>query len=366
MSTAVRPRINSSAALLVAGAVVAAPIVMPPVHHAAPALSTVAVRPASAITDTLNLFGDLVDFGFNAATAPVVAIDGLPEFVVGAVAVALQQPALAPSAFSALVQLAANPAYPGLAGYVLLTLEGVKNFLPPALGPSVTKDLMNSAATIGGLFKGLPDPAAGFAAMASFLNAPGPTQVLAAVTQVIPSVVAATRFVLSWVDHLPGTLEATVESAVRAPSQIPGLLSNLAAGVLGPTGVLVQVALNLEAPLLDLPAPIGGNTGLAVTFIQNAVHGVTNFVSHLLPTPVTPKPFAAVKPSAVPSGAAALTPKKISTVTPTASTPTATAASATGTGSAQVDKNHLQGKKADKHSSHAVTATAKPQDEHHK
>ncbi len=65
MSTDIRPCINSSVALLVAGAVAATPIVMLPVPQAGPALSTVAVRPASVITDALNIFGNLVDYGFN-------------------------------------------------------------------------------------------------------------------------------------------------------------------------------------------------------------------------------------------------------------------------------------------------------------
>ncbi|MUL75472.1 hypothetical protein [Mycolicibacterium sp. CBMA 226] len=383
MSTAIRPRINTSASLLVAGAVAAAPIVMLPVHQAAPALSTVAVRPASAVTDALNLFGDLLDYGYNAVSAPIVAIDNLPVFGVATGVVALQQPGLAPSALSAFVQTFANPAYPGLARYVLLNLGGVSAFLPAPLGPfganpgSVSTDLLNTAATIGGLFNGLPDPTAGYAAIVSLLNAPGPISVLSAATQVIPSVLAATRFIVSWAAHLPATLEATAESAIRNPSQIPGLLSNLVTGVLGPTGLLAQVALNLEQPFLILPAPIGGSTGPVVTFVQNVVHSVSTFVGGLLPAPVTPTPFAAVKPSAVPTGAAALTLKKPSTAAPTASTTSAitasaTAASAISTGSTQAagknqaGKSQPQDKHADKHSSPHVTAATKQQDDHHK
>lgn len=382
MSTAIRPCINSSAALLVAGAVAAAPIVMLPVHQAAPALSTVAVRPASAVTDALSLFGDLVDYGFNAVTAPIVAIDNLPAFGVATGVVALQQPGLAPSALSAFLQTFANPAYPGLARYVLLNLGGVSAFLPAPLGPSganpgsVSTDLMNTAATIGGLFNGLPDPTTGYAAIVSFLNAPGPTSVLSAATQVIPSILAATHFVVSWAAHLPATLEATAESAIRDPSQIPGLLSNLVAGVLGPTGLLAQVALNLEQPLVMLPAPIGGSSGPLVTFVQNVVHSVSTFVGGLLPAPVTPKPFAAVAPTAVPGGAAALTTTKTLTAAPTTTAPTAAAASAIGTGStqaggksqagkSQAGKSQQQGKQADKHSSPHVTAATKNQDKHH-
>lgn len=347
MSTAIRPCINSSVALLVAGAVAATPIVMLPAHQAAPALSTVAVRPASSITDALNLFGDLVDFGFDVVSAPVIGIDGLPEFAIAAGVVALKHPGLAPSALSALVQLALNPAYPGAAGFVLLNLELVKNFLPPTLGPSVSKDLQNSAATIGGLFTGLPDPTTGFAAMASFLKAPGPAQVLSAVTQVVPSALAVTHMVVSWAAHLPGTLEATVESAIRTPGQIPGLLSNLVTGVLGQTGLLANVAQNLELPLVMLPKPIGGNTGLVATFVQNVVNGVSSFVGHLLPTPVTPKPFAAVAPSK-------------------SAAPTATAASTAVAGSTQTGTSQPNKKHADKHSSHHVTSPTGHQDKHHK
>ena len=367
MSTDIRLHANSSVALLVAGAVAATPIVMLPVHQAAPVLSTVAVRPASAITDALNTFGDLVDYGFNAVSAPIVAINNAPAFGIAAGAVALQQPGLAPSALSALVLVLANPAYPGLARYVLLSLDGISAFLPPPLGPSgmnpgsVTTDVLNTAATIGGLFNGLPDPTTGYAAMGSFLNGPGPASALRAVTQVIPSVLAATQFVLSWAAHLPATLEATVESAIRNPSQIPGLLSNLVSGVLGPTGLLVQVALNLQNPLLDLPAPIGGNTGLAVTFIQNVVHGVTSFVGGLLPTPVTPTPFAAVAPAKVPAGAAAVTLAKVHKTGPAPTT-----AAATVTGSTPTAKTQAHKAEADKHSSQHVTSATGHQDKHHK
>ena len=94
MSTDIRLHANSSVALLVAGAVAATPIVMLPVHQAAPVLSTVAVRPASAITDALNTFGDLVDYGFNAVSAPIVAINNAPAFGIAAGAVALTSLAL--------------------------------------------------------------------------------------------------------------------------------------------------------------------------------------------------------------------------------------------------------------------------------
>lgn len=371
MSTAIRPSINSTVALLVAGAVAVTPIATLPAHQAAPALSTVAVRPASAITDALNLFGNLVDFGLDAVSAPVVAINNAPAFGIAAGVVALEHPGLAPSALSALVQTLANPAYPGLARYVLLSLGGVSAFLPAPLGPSganpgsVATELLNTAATIGGLFKGLPDPAAGNAAMVSFLNAHGPTSVVSAVTQVIPSILAAARFALSWAAHLPATLEATAESAIRNPGQIPGLLSNLVAGVLGPTGLLVQVALNLETPVTLLPGPIGGSTGLVVSFVQNVVHAVTSVVGGLLPTPVTPKPFAAVTPSALSTGAAALKLKKAPKAAPTATAATTTAA-VTVAGSTQTGKSPTKTTPADKHGSHHVASTNGHQDKHHK
>lgn len=375
MSTAIRPCINSSVALLVAGAVAATPIVILPVHQVAPVRSTVAVRPASAVTDALNILGDLVDYGLNVVSAPVIAVDNLPAFGIATGVVALEHPGLAPSALSSFVQTFANPAYPGLARYVLINLAGVSAFLPAPLGPSganpgsVYTELLNTAATIGGLFKGLPNPTTGNAAIASFLNAHGPTSVIAAVSQVIPSVLAATHFVVSWAAHLPATLEATVESAIRKPVQIPGLLSNLVAGVLGPTGLLVQVALNLETPVSLLPGPIGGNTGLVVTFVQNVVHGVTSFVGSLLPTPVTPKPFAAVAPSAVPAGGAAPMLKKASSTAPKTAlktaAPTATAASATVTGSPQTGKGKPK-TPADKHTSQSPSSSTGHQDKHHK
>ena len=311
MSLDVRPRANLPAALLVAGAVAVTPVVVPAVHQAAPAISTVAVRPASVITDVLNNFGDLVDVGANAVVGGSLAVGFLPALTIATGAVALQQPGLGPSAFSSLIQGYFNPEHSNFTGFAsyFLTNVGLQfvKLLPAPLGPSgvdpglVGAALKNAALTIGGLFNGLPDPAAGDAAISQFfLNNPQiPSSLMYAASAVIPMAIKVVTDTVSWAAHLPGTLEATVESAIRDPGQIPGLLSNLVSGQHGLVSLFTNVLNDLATPLAALPAPFGplGANGEVAKFVQSVLTSVQNFVA-TLPTPVTPKPFAAVAPVA--------------------------------------------------------------------
>ncbi|MUL49642.1 hypothetical protein FZI85_23670 [Mycobacterium sp. CBMA293] len=357
MSTDVRSRASLPAVLLVAGAVAATPVVVPAVHQVAPTFSTVAVRPASMITDALLSLGDLVETGVNAAGVPVLALNYLPEYLIAGGVSALQNPSLTPSVLSYLVQTYLNPAAPSFAADLLLGIGSqLAGLLPYPLGPSgptlglIITDLQNTAITIGNLFTGLPSASAGSFAVQNFLGTTVPGQLLGAASAVVPSVLNAVTYAVSWAAHLPGNVEATVESAIRNPTQIPGLLSHLINGAVGPGGVVASIVFALAQPLADLPAPIGGPTGL----VDNALTAFSGVLANLvggLPVPVIPTPFAAVAPKV--SGAAAITPKVTTHAPVSASAVVPKSASGVGSVPTGAVKTNT-----DRHSSHGVTTTA--------
>lgn len=368
---AVHPCTKISAVLLAAGVVVATPSIVSSPHQVPPVLSSVAVRPASVITNTLDSLGDLADVGIEAVVLPVDALTLLPLYTIAAAAEALQKPSLIPTLLSGLVQMYTNP---GVAGYpeefISSVFGGLANLFPYPLGPKsvgtatglLWSDLTGTEITIGKLFSGLADPTAGDQAMGNFISKTVPGELLAAISLLIPSVAGVAAESLSWLGHLPGLLEATAESAIRNPAQIPGLLSNLVHSALGSTGLLAGVAYELAAPLTSLPAPVG-------TWVSNVVKGfisgVTTILNKLFPVPVTPKPFAAVvvppkSAAAAPVTAAvmpqpalktAATPKPVATaavtvhlglLAGTTKTPVAAAVSVTTADSSTPGKSHAK------------------------
>jgi hypothetical protein len=109
---------------------------------------------------------------------------------------------------------------------------------------------------------------------------------------------------VNYLGYLPANLEATLESAIPTPAQIPGLVSNLVYGLLSPDpqiGLFGKLLNNVVDPFTWLPAPIGYSSdamvGLAYQ-IRDIVAGVVNGILSVLPAPVTP--------SALPSGAGAV------------------------------------------------------------
>jgi hypothetical protein len=100
------------------------------------------------------------------------------------------------------------------------------------------------------------------------------------------------------VGRLPASLEATVESALQDPAEIPGLLSNLAHRALDPDlfeGLLGNLSYNLLKPLMFLPAPIGetsygAHDGLAYSVYQGLRNAANGFLS-MLPAPIEPTPW---------------------------------------------------------------------------
>jgi hypothetical protein len=93
-----------------------------------------------------------------------------------------------------------------------------------------------------------------------------------------------------YLGYLPADLEATFESAIQNPSEIPGLVSNLAYGLLSPDyGLLGDLLYYATAPLTTLPGPIGD---LATAIVQGISVGINDLLS-LLPDPISPTPFPA-------------------------------------------------------------------------
>lgn len=296
-------------ALLAAGVIAATPtVVAPVVHHAAPAVSSAAVQPVSFITDALNGLASLVDVGTGLTEAGVKGVAGLPVYGAAALVESLTHLNLAPSVLSYITQLYLNPA---LGGSLMSQLfdEG-RHFaalLPYPLGPSGTKggilvDALNgTASTIGNVFTALPSVVQGEARVTGFLLDTDPGRLVLAAGQAILSVVQAGNEVVSWAAHLPAVLEASLESAIRKPGDIPGLVSNVVNGVLGPYGLVSIVARTLAVPLFLVPV-IG--TGVQ-KFVLNVVDNLTGFVARLLPAPVQPTPFAAAAAAATKSESAA-------------------------------------------------------------
>jgi hypothetical protein len=289
-------------------------------HNPLPALSTVAVRPASVVTDALNSFATAVDAATYAVTIPAGMVVSLPFNAYYAAASALQDPAAAGSvlSFLARVYLDASDNFTLHAStfpwaYKTSVLEPLLELLPFDWGTSNITALNNDANGVDAALNGLPDPWAGQALLSKnqFNTVLGRT--LWAVEDAITAPMYATSDVVSWLGHLPALLEATAESAIQDPAHIPGTLSNLVHNAFDPyTGLTGEVALVFVNILDALPAPIGfsvGSTGMVNGLVGNAYaaiqRGVANLLKSILPTPVAPTPFAS---TAVRAKSAALAP----------------------------------------------------------
>jgi hypothetical protein len=141
-----------------------------------------------------------------------------------------------------------------------------------------------------------------------------------AVQNAIALPVTLATAVVYYVGRLPASLEATVESTLQDPAEIPGLLSNLAHRALDPDvveGLLGSLSYNLLKPLMFLPAPIGetsygAHDGLAYSLYQGVRNAANGFLS-ALPAPIEPTPWvpfaaAAAAPAAAERNATAESP----------------------------------------------------------
>ncbi|KQY08166.1 hypothetical protein ASD37_09520 [Mycobacterium sp. Root135] len=262
------------------------------------------VANASVITDALYRLGDVVNGAAYGYAITQDAGSSLPFDVATAFTIAAQNPTLAPSLLSWLVNRYANPSYdygyPSESGYFTYptyfreySLEVIAGALPFPLGPAgANPGLINSAANaigqaVGGFLSGvLPNPAGGLAATDAFWATDIGKTIVAANLAVTAPVWAfySTAFYLG---YLPADLEATFESAIQNPTEIPGLLSNLVYDLVASDGLLGSLIQDLSAPLRALPGPIGV---LAQNVVASLNAGIDNLLS-VLPAPIEPTPF---------------------------------------------------------------------------
>jgi hypothetical protein len=113
--------------------------------------------------------------------------------------------------------------------------------------------------------------------------------------------------VVNYLGYLPANVEATFESAIQTPNQIPGLVSNLVYGLVSPdakVGLFGQLLDDAVDPFTWLPKPIGQSTdpkaGLA-NETRDAVADAVKGILSVLPKPVQPS-AAQSPPANLPTG----------------------------------------------------------------
>jgi hypothetical protein len=312
MSAFVRPHTRLAAALVAAGVASAASVVSIPADRELPTISA-DVAYTSAVTDVLVGIGQGVEVLTALVGIHVDAVISLPFEATLAIMAAAQHPELSGNVLSFLVQRFVNPAvgdpvhaYPW---DTRLAVARLADLLPYPLGPSASGGgllLLGSQAfadVFNSVLGRLADPIPGFNAVQDVMN----NSVLGGAV-VAGHLLARAPMNMAWnsvnyLGYLPANLEATLESAIQRPDQIPGLVSNLVYGLLSPDaeiGLFGKLLNNAVDPFTWLPAPIGYSSaamaGLAYQ-IRDIVAGVVNGILSLLPAPVAP--------SALPSGAGA-------------------------------------------------------------
>jgi hypothetical protein len=321
MTVSVRPRTKLLASLLAAGVVAATSAVTVPGHDALPALSNAAVRPASFITDTLYSLSDAVD---AATAAAEIAVDaglglnyywngsdigvGVPFNPLFAAAIALQNPSQIGSVLSYVTQLYTNPSWNDYPYYTYpsyfnsIVLQPLANLLPAPIGPAIVDALNNVADGINTAFQNaLPDPTAAVDAMAALYDTTAGR--LAYSTQLgiaaVPYVIAGAAY---WAGYLPALVEASVESALAHPADIPGLVSNLIYYTVDPwSGLLSNLTYPFANAAYYAPSPIGytgTSDGLVWSAYTSLNDGFESLLNSVLPTPIEPTPFASAAAAA--------------------------------------------------------------------
>lgn len=284
-----------AAAVLTAGVVSVGSITALPPDRALP-VETGDVANASVITDALYRFGDAVSGIASGVTIPAQAASSLPFEVASVIAIASQNPSLGPSLLSWLVQDYLNPAdaYPYVTWPYLFkvdAIEQVAGVLP--FGDLIINATNQLADAINDALSGLPNPAGGAAAVEFFWNETDLGRTVLAANLLVLAPTWALFDTVSYLGYLPGDLEATFESALQQPGDIPGLISNLVYGLLSSGGLLGTVIDDFAYPFTVLPGPIGE----LASNLQNAIYdGLDNLLS-VLPPPISPTPF----PSSVPA-----------------------------------------------------------------
>jgi hypothetical protein len=301
MKAFARPLPTKLAAAIVAAGVAStgAVVALPDDRVTTPVISA-EVQPASFITDVLYTFGDVVSGTVGMISALADAQTSLPfDFsTVGLIALNLEDPTLRDSLFSWAIQRYLNPSdsypYGSFAQDFKSELQFALGFLPPSLYTAAYNAINEVANAIGETFEtALLDPVFGDDATTAFwFDDPlGQTIYAARLAAVAP--IYLNYNVVDYFAYLPAVLEATFESALRDPSEIPGLISNLVWETVGyPWSLFNRVVYPLVAPIIALPGPFGDIT---VDILQG-VHNVIAGVLDLLPTPVEPTPLAFSSP----------------------------------------------------------------------
>lgn len=301
MNASVRLMPTKLAAAALAAGVVAAGTSLGAADRALPTIEA-QVTNTSLVTDVLESVGWFT-WGVSAGVGiPLEAVVSLPFDALTAIAISAQHPDYAPTMLSWLVNRYVNPSdayleptYPW--DFKTYAIGNIASALPYPLGPSATQlGLINSIAegiadAIGSALSGLPDATIGeMAANAFWVTDAG--RVLSALNYVPLAPIWAVWDVVDYVGFLPHDVEATIESAIRSPQDIPGLVSNLIYGLLDPDpqlGLAGRLITDLTNPLTVLPGPVGQ---FATNVVTNLQQGLTNLLANL-PAPVTPTPLAA-------------------------------------------------------------------------
>lgn len=296
MSASIRLMPTKLAAAALAAGVVAAGASIGAAERAVPTIEADVV-PTSLITDALAGAGWIVDGLAGSVAIPIEAVVSLPFDALTAIAISVQRPDYAPSVLSWLVNRYANPAesYPYYTFPWDFKANAIGNIafgLPYPVGPSATQPgLINSIAdgianVIGTALGGLPDPAIGVAATDAFW-ATTPGRIVSSLNNVPLAPVWAAWDVVDYVGFLPYNVAATIESAIKYPQDIPGLVSNLVYGLLGSDtqgGLAGYLIHDLTYPLTTLPGAVGQ---FATDVVANLQQGLENLLSNL-PAPVPP------------------------------------------------------------------------------
>jgi hypothetical protein len=193
-----------------------------------------------------------------------------------------------------------------------VVVESVIRRLPSPLRSAALDAVNGVADSINEAFSGLPDPTPAWLSVREQYNTPAGRLIYAVQNAIALPVTLATAIVY-YVGRLPASVEATVESALQDPAEIPGLLSNLVHRALDPDlfeGLLGNLSYNLLKPLMFLPAPIGetsygAHDGLAYSGYQGLRTAANGFLS-MLPAPIEPTPWVPFAAAATSSEATAL------------------------------------------------------------
>ena len=303
MNPLVRQQPRLAATLIAAGVVTASSVVSVPAHREIPTI-TANVAYASAVTDALVDFGKGVEVVNSLVGIHVDATISVPFEATLAVMAAARYPELAPSVLSFLVQRFVNPivgdpihAYP----YdTELTVARLAELLPYPLGPSATEPglLLDGGRIFAEVFNSvlgqLPDPIPGFEAVNAVMNDTTLGGVIVAAHLLTRAPMNIAWNTANYLGYLPATVEATFESALADPAQLPGLVSNLVYGLLSPdpqVGLFGKLLNNAADPFTWLPAPVGYSSDAAAGLTngtRGAIADAMNAFLSALPAPVTP------------------------------------------------------------------------------